>query len=73
VPGRNNSDVEGTKGTFNLDFMATWKYSDHLEFFLEGVNLTDEFDDQWVDSVGDRLSTYTRTGREYYVGFRWRN
>ena len=73
VPGRNNNDVEGTKGTFNLDFMATWKYSDHLEFFLEGVNLTDEWDDQWVDSVGDRLSTYTRTGREYYVGFRWRN
>ncbi len=73
VPGRNNNNVEGTKGTFNLDFMTTWKYSDSLEFFLEGVNLTDEWDDQWVDSVGDRLSTYTRTGREYYVGFRWRN
>jgi TonB-dependent receptor len=73
VPGRNNNDVEGTNGTFNLDFMTTWKYSDSLEFFIEGVNLTDEWDDQWVDSVGDRLSTYTRTGREYYVGFRWRN
>jgi TonB-dependent receptor len=73
VPGRNNNDVEGTNSTLNVDFMATWKYSDSLEFFLEGVNLTDEWDDQWVDSVGDRLSTYTRTGREYYVGFRWRN
>jgi TonB-dependent receptor len=73
VPGRNNNDIEGTRATLNVDFMATWKYSDNLEFFFEGVNLTDEWDDQYVDSVGDRLSTYTRTGREYYLGLRFRN
>lgn len=73
VPGRNNNDIEGTRATLNVDFAATWKYSDSLEFFFEGVNLTDEFDDQYIDSIGDRLSTYTRTGREYYVGVRFRN
>ncbi|MEO8671550.1 MAG: TonB-dependent receptor [Tahibacter sp.] len=73
VPGRNNNDVEGTKGTKNIDFIATWKFNEHVELTFEGVNLTDEYNDQWVDSIGDRSSVYTHTGREFFIGVRVRN
>jgi TonB-dependent receptor len=73
VPGRNNNDVEGTKKTMNVDFMATWKLNQNVEFTFEGVNLTDEDNDQWVDALGDRTSVFTHTGREYFIGIRVRN
>jgi TonB-dependent receptor len=72
VPGRNGSDVEGTTETFNLDFSATWSYSDQLQFTFEGLNLTDEFQDQWVDSRMDLLSFYHHTGRQYFLGLRYK-
>ena len=72
VPGRNNNDVEGTKGTLNVDFSANYRLSDSLEFTLEALNLTDEFSDQWVSSVADRSSVYHHTGRQYFVGVRFR-
>ncbi|TDR39101.1 TonB-dependent receptor [Tahibacter aquaticus] len=73
VPGRNNNNIEGTKGTTNVDFMATYKLNDHVEFTVEAVNLTDEFNDQWVDATGDRSSVYDHTGREFFIGVRLRN
>jgi len=73
APGRNGSDVEGTASTFNLDFSLTWSFNDNLQFTLEALNLTDEFQDQWVDSRLDLESFYHHTGRQYYVGFRWKN
>ena len=72
VPGRNSSDVEGTADTFNLDFSATWSYSDNLQFTFEALNLTDEFQDQWVDSRMDLLSFYHHTGTQYYLGLRYK-
>lgn len=73
VPGRNNSNVEGTKATTNIDASASWKLNDNVEFTFEGINLTDEFSDQWVDSVGDRVSVYHHTGRTFMLGVRVRN
>ena len=72
APGRNGSDVEGTAETFNLDFSATYSYSDNLQFTFEALNLTDEFQDQWVDSRLDLLSFYHHTGRQYYLGLRYK-
>lgn len=72
VPGRNNSNVEGTKGTTHVDFSASWKWNENLEFTFEGLNLTDEANDQWVDSIGDRVSVYHNTGRQYMVGVRYK-
>jgi outer membrane receptor protein involved in Fe transport len=72
VPGRNSGDVEGTAETFNVDFSATWSYSDNLQFTLEALNLTDEFQDQWFDSRTDLLSYYHHTGRQYYLGLRYK-
>ncbi|QBB69413.1 TonB-dependent receptor [Pseudolysobacter antarcticus] len=72
VPGRNNNDVEGTKGTTNVDFMTSWKYNQNLEFSFEGINLTNTPNNLYVSSTGERSVVYTRTGREYYVGVRLR-
>ncbi len=72
VPGRNNNDVEGTKGTTNIDFSASYKLNDQMSVTFEGVNLSDEFNDQYVSSTGDRSSVYTHTGREYLLGFRYK-
>ena len=72
APGRNGNDVEGTAETFNLDFSATWTFNPALQLIVEGLNLTDEFQDQWVDSRGDRLSYYHHTGRQYYLGMRYK-
>ena len=72
VPGRNNADVEGTKGTLTVDLSTSWKFNDKMEFTLEALNLTDEYSDQWVDSRADRASVYHHTGREVYVGVRYK-
>lgn len=72
VPGRNNNDVEGTEETLTLDASLSYRWNENLELSLEGLNLTDEFQDQWVSSVGDRPSVYHHTGRQYFVGVRYR-
>jgi iron complex outermembrane recepter protein len=72
VPGRNSNDVEGTADTLNVDFSSSWSVTDALELSLEALNLTDEFEDQWVDSVGNRASYYHHTGRQYFFGARYK-
>ncbi|MGH8051055.1 MAG: TonB-dependent receptor [Arenimonas sp.] len=72
VPGRNNNDVEGTKGGTTFDMSASWKVNDQVELTFEGLNLTDEYQDQWVDSVADRVSVYHHTGRQFFFGVRFK-
>jgi iron complex outermembrane receptor protein len=71
VPGAEaGTDVDGTNKTFNLDASAQYTWNEHLKFTLEGINLTDEFQDQFNDS-SNRLSFYHHTGREILVGVRY--
>jgi iron complex outermembrane receptor protein len=72
IPGRDSNDVEGTAETLNVDFSSTYNFNEHFSVSLEALNLTDEVQDQWVDSIGDRLSFYHHQGRQYYVGARWK-
>jgi TonB-dependent receptor len=72
VPGRNNNDVEGTRDTLTVDASISYSWNEHLELSLEGLNLTDEFQDQYVSSIGDRPSVYHHTGRQYLLGVRYR-
>jgi iron complex outermembrane receptor protein len=72
VPGRNSNNVEGTAATMNIDFSSSYNINDHFTISLEGLNLTDEVQDQWVDSVGDRLSYYHHQGRQFYLGARFK-
>ncbi len=71
VPGRNGNDVEGTAETFNLDFSAALTVTKGFELTLEALNLTDEFQDQWVQQDASRLSYYHHQGRTYLLGARF--
>ncbi|NEX92749.1 TonB-dependent receptor [Caulobacter sp. 17J65-9] len=73
VPGRNNNALEGKQGTFNVDVSASYKFNDNFTVTFEGLNLTDEFNAQWVgDDTRESTSVYHHTGRQYYFGFRYK-
>jgi iron complex outermembrane recepter protein len=78
VPGQNGSttaplenDVEGTNSTFNVDAALSYALTDKIRLTLEGINLTDEFRNQFIDSAGDRPVTNTHTGRSVLFGARF--
>jgi iron complex outermembrane recepter protein len=65
-------DVEGTNSTLNVDMSASYAINDHLSVSLEGLNLTDQFNDQYIDSASNRVVVYTHTGRLYFLGARYK-
>jgi TonB-dependent receptor len=72
VPGRNGNDVEGTAETMNIDFSSSYNINDNFTISLEALNLTDEVQDQWVDSAGDRPSYYHHQGTQFFLGARFK-
>lgn len=70
IPGRDGNAVEATAETLNVDFSSSYALTDNLRFTLEGLNLTDEVADQFLDP-DDRSSFYHHYGRTYSVGFRY--
>jgi TonB-dependent receptor len=71
-PGRNDNDVEGTAETLNIDFSSTFNVNDNFAISFEALNITDEVQDQWVDSIGNRLSFYHHQGTQYFLGARFK-
>lgn len=74
VPGRNGNQIEGKMETFNLDASASYQITDDVEVTFEALNLTDEANHQFVGDGLERQSTsvYHHTGRQYFVGARYR-
>lgn len=72
VPGQNNNDVEGKNASTNVDASISYKYSDRLTFTLEGVNLTNEVNDQFISRARNSPVVYNVTGREYLVGMAYK-
>jgi TonB-dependent receptor len=70
LPGRNGNATEETASTLNIDASASWTFNERLRFTLEGVNLTDEVNDQYL-TPDDRLSFYHHYGRQFYLGLRY--
>ena len=70
VPGSDGNTIQGTNETLNVDMQASWNIRDNLKLSLEGVNLTDEFNDQYVGD-SNRLNVYTHSGRQFIVGLRY--
>jgi outer membrane receptor protein involved in Fe transport len=66
------NDVQGTDGTTTIDASLSWKVDDHWEISLEGLNLTNEWASTWNDSIAQRVESYTRTGRQYLFGARYK-
>ena len=72
VPGQNNNDVEGKNKTFNVDAQLSYKVTANLDFTLEGVNLTNQANDQYISSTRNSAVVNNITGREYVVGIRYK-
>lgn len=69
VPGSDGNSVQGTNETLNVDMQASWNIRENLRLSLEGVNLTDEFNEQYVGN--NRLNVYTHSGRQFIAGLRY--
>ena len=72
VPGQNNNDVEGKNKTLNVDLSISYKISDQFEISLEGLNLTNEVNDQFISRARNSAVVYNATGREYLLGMRYK-
>jgi TonB-dependent receptor len=70
VPGQNNNDVEGKNSTLNVDASLSYKITPNVQLILEGVNLTNEKNDQFISRDRNSSVVYTVSGREYMMGVR---
>ena len=68
--GTQGINSQGTNETFNLDASAQVTLTDNIKLTFEGINLTDQYQDQYVDSR-NLLSVYHHTGRELLAGVRF--
>lgn len=67
----NGNDSRGKRETMNIDTAVSYSLNDHMTFTFEGINLTDQADDRWLNSELDFTESFEHTGRQYYVGFRY--
>jgi len=72
APGQNLNDVEGTKQTINIDFASSWNVTEALQITLEALNLTNQFQYQYVDTNGNRMNYYHQQGRDFLLGARYK-
>jgi len=70
VPGSDFNDVQGTNESTNIDAQVSYNLTEELRLSVEGLNLTDEYADLYVDA-DNRLNAYTHTGRQFVVGLRY--
>jgi iron complex outermembrane receptor protein len=68
---RESSTEEGVNSALTVDASASYKLTDAVSLTVEGLNLTDEFQDFYIDA-DDRVVLYHNTGRQYYFGARVR-
>ncbi|MFP7020000.1 hypothetical protein, partial [Xanthomonas hortorum] len=66
------ADVTGKYSVENVDFNMSYKLNDHLSLTFEAINLLDTPDRRYVDSTLELPDKYTVTGRQYYIGARYK-
>ena len=72
VPALNNNDVAGKNSTTNVDASMSYKINPNLEVTLEGVNLTNQVNDQFISRARNSSVVYNVTGREFLAGIRYK-
>ncbi len=72
VPGQNNNDVEGKNSTLNVDMSISYKITPKLDITFEGVNLTNQPNDQFISRARNSDVVNNYTGREYLLGLRYK-
>ena len=68
--GLGDEDERGFHETTYVDFSAFYQVNDDLKITLEGINLTDEREEQYSDS-NDRPYNTTTSGRTYMLGLNY--
>ena len=72
MPGtETGTNADGVNGTTNLDLSIQYTLSSKLKFSFEGVNLTNEQQDQFTDTTKNMPYYVHKTGTEYLIGFRY--
>lgn len=70
VPGGHLNDVEGKKGSLNLDFSSGYKLNAATEVSFDAINLRNTADQKYGGSTRMDIRTYAVTGRTFMVGVR---
>jgi iron complex outermembrane recepter protein len=70
VPGQNNNDVEGKNSSTNVDASISYRLNKNVQLTLEGLNLTNEPNDQFISRARNSAVVYSVTGREFLAGVR---
>ena len=63
---------EGYNSAFNIDASVRYRITDQIEVSVEGVNLTDDYRDRYVDIDANRAYENNHFGRTILVGARFR-
>lgn len=63
---------EGYNSSLNVDAAVRYEINDHFEVSLEGVNLTDDYRDRFVDVDANRAYENNHFGRTILFGVRFR-
>ncbi|KAF1721481.1 TonB-dependent receptor [Pseudoxanthomonas wuyuanensis] len=66
------ADVTGKYSVRNVDFNMSYRVNKNLSLTLEATNLLDTEDKRYVDSELSLPDRYTHTGRQYYIGARYK-
>lgn len=69
--GINGNDSRGKNETLNVDTAVSYAVNERLTLTFEGINLTDQADDRWLNSELNFSENYEHTGRQYYMGLRY--
>jgi len=65
-------DLDGSSATLGIDAAARWQLSDQLSLTLDALNLTDSFDHRWSGESRRADYGYYHSGRQIFMGLRWR-
>ena len=72
VPGQETgTDADGYDATFNLDASLQYNLTKQFRLTLEGVNLTDQYENEFDDTSRDLMYYYHNQGREILFGVRY--
>ncbi|MFP1132855.1 TonB-dependent receptor [Asticcacaulis sp. W401b] len=68
IPASIGSDLQGNAPTVFLDASAAYALTSRVKIFIEAQNLTDELNEQYIDSGRRDVVYSTRSGRTVSVG-----
>ncbi|WP_369062093.1 TonB-dependent receptor [Caulobacter sp. 73W] len=70
--GQSGNDADGVNSTFNVDMAVSYNVTPQIKLSFEGLNLTDEFNDQFQDTVRNSPLFFSHTGRQYNFGVQYK-